>query len=200
MSSFRRLSVRALALCVWGTASALGFLCLLQYERTPGSSRAAPQHWPEGSSLQRSPGKATLVLAVHPRCPCSRATVAELEQLMTRCQGLVVTHVLFYRPQDEEPGWEHTDMWERTSAIPGVRIQADLAAQEAQRFGALTSGHALLYGAEGQLLFSGGITDGRGHAGESVGRRAILAWLTQQQAEQTSTPVFGCPLCQPDQP
>ena len=52
-----------------------------------------------------------------------------------------------------------------------------------ERFGLVSSGHALLYDENGRLLFSGGLTNARGHAGNSVGRNAIVAILNDTAPE-----------------
>lgn len=65
---------------------------------------------------------------------------------------------------------------------------------EARRFGAETSGHTLLFGADGHLLFSGGITASRGHSGDNDGENAIVALLNHQIPALTRTLVFGCSL------
>jgi hypothetical protein len=124
----------------------------------------------------------------------------ELEKLMARCRGRVTAHVLFYRPGAAEENWEKTDLWWRAAALPGARVCADEDGVEARRFGATTSGHVLLYRPDGGRLFSGGITNARGHAGASAGTRAILSLLDSGTAEQTETPVYGCPLTAPRSP
>jgi hypothetical protein len=73
----------------------------------------------------------------------------------------------------------------------------DEGGDQARIFGAATSGHVLLYRADGCLLFSGGITDSRGHAGASVGFGSIVSLLTGDTPAQTAPPVFGCPLSNP---
>jgi len=65
---------------------------------------------------------------------------------------------------------------------------------EARRFGVETSGQTLLYDAGGRLIFSGGITGSRGHAGDNAGEAALVALLTSGQADRRATSVFGCPL------
>ena len=46
----------------------------------------------------------------------------------------------------------------------------------------------------GDLLFSGGITFARGHAGDNAGRTAIEACAAGQSPGYRQTPVFGCPI------
>jgi hypothetical protein len=65
---------------------------------------------------------------------------------------------------------------------------------EARRFGAETSGHTLLFAGDGRLLFSGGITASRGHAGDNAGESVIVALVNNQTPALTRTLVFGCSL------
>jgi hypothetical protein len=61
-------------------------------------------------------------------------------------------------------------------------------------FGAETSGTILLYDYHGNLLFKGGITGSRGHAGDNLGEDAIASLCLGQAAATNQTPVFGCSL------
>ncbi len=70
----------------------------------------------------------------------------------------------------------------------------DIQGREALRFGAATSGQTLLYDASGRLLFSGGITPARGHAGDNDGSDALLELLSGGSGRHHQTPVFGCSL------
>jgi hypothetical protein len=131
---------------------------------------------------------------VHPQCPCSTASIDELERLMSDCQGRVAAHVLFFRPQEMTESWVKSSLWTKASAIPGVSVAIDVAGVEAQRFHSLTSGHTVLYDADGRLLFQGGITISRGHSGDNPGRAAIVNLLHGIPTDQIRTPVFGCSL------
>jgi hypothetical protein len=91
-------------------------------------------------------------------------------------------------------GWEKTELWNKAAALPETVIVADEDGREAERFGAVTSGQTFLYDASGALLFSGGITGSRGHAGNNAGRASIVALLNRAPAVSASTNVFGCSL------
>jgi hypothetical protein len=130
----------------------------------------------------------------HPKCPCTRASIEELSTLMARSQGLVDARVVFFKPEDADENWAITDSWKRASAIPGVIVQTDSEGLEASNFRATTSGQVVLYDAEGRLLFSGGITEARGHEGDNDGRSAVLDFLRHGKSVFTATPVFGCPI------
>ena len=178
----------------WLFAVGVGLRMILIYENTPGRSAVSSEEWPADSEISRTPGLPTLVTMVHPHCPCSRASVGELAILMTRAQGLVNANVVFVKPKGFPEEWEKTDLWNSAAMIPGVKVRGDDEGVEARRFGSRTSGQIMLYSADGQLLFSGGITASRGHSGDNDGRNAIMSFLTNGPAEQRETSVFGCPL------
>lgn len=197
-----RTTVYVVIVIGWVAAVAFGGWRLWRFDAAAGAPARPPATWPTAVAAQRAAGGPTLVLLIHPRCPCSRATMAELAQLMAECGGKLRTTVLMLRPAGAPPGWERTDLWDRAAAIPGVSVRADDEGRAARQFGALTSGQAILYGADGQLLFSGGITESRGHAGDNAGRSAIAALVlgTGGRAPASAagaapqTPVYGCPL------
>ena len=186
--------VPAIAAGVWLLAVVTAMAVLSAYTNEPGDSKAAPATWPADSTLPFDGRRPALVLIAHPHCPCTRATIGELERIMAGARGRIEAHVLFIRPVDTAEDWAQTDLWATASAIPGVTVHRDDAGIESRRFQAATSGDTLLYGRDGRLLFQGGITISRGHAGDSPGRSAILACLEQNAPGERATPVFGCPL------
>lgn len=190
----RRGLVILTSITLWLLVVGIGLSVVLSYENTPGLAAKPAALWPADSRIQRTPGRATLVMLVHPHCPCSRASIGELALLMAQSQGRLATYVLFLKPAGFSDDWEKTDLWQSAAGIPGVKPIVDHDGVEARRFHATTSGQTVLYDAEGRLLFSGGITIARGHAGENSGRSAIVSLVNAKVAEQTETPVFGCPL------
>jgi len=178
----------------WLFAVSIGLLILWDYENSPGLSTKPPDSWPADSLLQREPGLATLVMLAHPRCPCTRASIGELDAVMAQSQGRLTAYVLFLKPAGFDDDWEKTDLWQTAAKIPGVKAMIDDGGTEAVRFRAATSGQTVLYAPEGNLLFSGGITGSRGHSGDNAGRSAIVSLVTSGAAKRAETFVFGCPL------
>jgi hypothetical protein len=181
----------------WAVAVGVGGLRFLRYESAAGAQANAPGHWPSETRIVRKAGQPTLVMLIHPHCPCTRATIGELAKLMTDCQGKLLATVFVIRPPGVATDWEKTDLWTSAAAIPGVTVLSDEDGREAQRFGALTSGQAVLYAPDGTLLFSGGITESRGHSGDNAGRSAITSLVLQGTTtlpQAAHTPVYGCPL------
>ena len=186
------------AVALWVPTVAYGVNVLWKYSTTPGNPGTPPLDWPANSSIERGKGSATLVMFLHPQCPCSRAGLGELAMIMARAAGKLDADVFFYLPAGHPSKWAHTDLWSSAQQIPGVRVFEDREAAIAQSFGAFTSGQTLLYSPDGHLLFRGGITAFRGHAGDNAGRSAILALLRSDTPHPDrlpfATPVLGCSL------
>lgn len=167
---------------------------MTRYASTPGAGGRAPSRWPTESQIPFDASRATLVMFVHPRCPCTRASLGELEVLLAQFSGQLSTRVVFLKPTDTITNWEKTDLWRKASLIPGVTVYTDDAGIEAHRFHAETSGQTLLYDRSGALQFQGGITLDRGHAGDNPGRSAVLELLREGRSNEVKTPVYGCSL------
>ena len=179
---------------LWLFMVVAGLSVLWNYENTPGVAAQPPAAWPADSQIQRAPDRATLVMLVHPHCPCSRASMSELAKLMAHTQGRLTAYVLFLKPAGFSDDWEKTDLWRSAASIPGVNAIVDDEGNEARRFHAVTSGQTVLYDVTGRLVFSGGITGARGHAGDNAGRSAIVSLVNVGSADRAETFVFGCPL------
>lgn len=184
----------AAASALWLVLIGAGLGYIWSYQNTPGGPGVPPAEWPAASRIQTTAQLPTLVLMIHPHCPCSRATIGELALLMAHAQGLMNVNVLFITPREFSEDWGKTDLWNSAQSIPGVKVMIDQDGVEAGLFKSLTSGQAMLYDTSRRLVFSGGITAARGHAGDNEGRAAILSWLTTGAAATKQTAVFGCPL------
>jgi len=188
-------SQHVLVFWLWLAAVTWGSVALVRYESAAGPDRVAPTDWPSGSKIARTGDAPTLVIFVHPECPCTRASLGELERILARCPGRVRAFVVVV----DETGFamEATPIWRAASAVQGVNVLLDPKGMEARIFQAMTSGRTLLYSAAGRLLFAGGITAARGHAGDNEGSAAVSALLRGGKPERLTTPVFGCPLFSP---
>jgi hypothetical protein len=179
---------------IWFAAAASGLWVLWRYDNTPGDAAVAPERWPAAARLVRASDRPTLVMLAHPHCTCTRASMGELAEVIARAQTPPKTYVLFMTPKRVDGGWEQTDLWRSASALPGVTVVRDDDGGVAQQFGASTSGQTLLYDERGVLVFSGGITGARAHAGDNLGRQSLVALLNRQPVARKATNVFGCPL------
>ena len=185
------------ALILWAFAIAAGFRVLVEYELKAGVSATALEQWPVNTTLPRDPTRSHLVMFAHPQCPCSRASVAELAAIMTRCEQELKATVCFFDPEGEPAEWTQSALWRAAAAIPGVEVIADQDRKIAAQFGSSTSGQVHLFDRNGRRTFSGGITAARGHEGENKGRNYIIALARGELCSPTDTPVFGCSLHEP---
>ena len=179
---------------VWLGSVSAGLWTLWAYENRPGLAAAAPDDWPVQTRIKRATDRPTLVFVAHPQCTCTRASLEELAEILARARNHPKAYVLFLKPDAFEAGWEQTDLWRSASALPNVTVLRDDDGVEARRFGVETSGQTLLYDNNGALVFSGGITGSRGHAGENAGELALVSLLTNGQADRRASNVFGCSL------
>jgi hypothetical protein len=179
---------------VWLVLLAGGMALFMGYENRAGTAAEAPGDWPRASQIPRVTDRSTLVMLLHPHCPCTRATINELARLITKVGGRLAVRVVFVKPDGVENGWEQSDIWASAAQIPGVQVVNDEKGRESLLFGARTSGQSMLYNENGKLVFSGGITVGRGEEGDSMGAAAIVALIGGQTEPVRATSVFGCPL------
>jgi hypothetical protein len=197
----RRIVLNRLYTCgfllAWVALIGVGSSRFLSYENTAGSASTPPLHWPKESRLIFAGDRPTLTLFLHPKCPCSRASVAEFSELIERNPDKFACNVVFFTPEGAAPDWSQTDLYRSAARLPGVRLFTDREGREARRFKATTSGDLVLYDASGQLRFHGGITVSRGHLGESLGRQSVQSFLSAGKPSVPETPVFGCPLSNP---
>jgi hypothetical protein len=173
-----------------------GFVALAEYKGAEGAvAHPAPALWPVGAGLEHEPGRAKLLMFVHPECTCSRASLSELERLLVGFEGEgLMVEIAFVLPVGVPESFAATSLRAKAEAIPGVRVSRDRDGVEAARFGAATSGHTLLYGANGGLLFSGGLTSARGHEGPSAGTTRLASVLRRGHADADRSAIFGCGL------
>src|SRR4051794_7314844 len=92
----------------WLAAVAVGLSQMWAYESAAGAPARPPLQL---DSLTPRPALPTLLVLLHPHCPCSLATVDELANLMRDCRDRLSVTVLMVRPEGAAPGWEHTDLW-----------------------------------------------------------------------------------------
>ncbi len=202
-----------IGVAAWLAVVAAGLLTLTAHGAAAGPPASPPAELPADGELSpslRRAGRAMLVVAAHPACPCTRATLRQLERVLasTRpadseaARGADVV-VLFGGPLgDARTDRIASDLRAIAAAIPGVRLVDDPGGVQTASLGAKTSGTVLFYDRTGRLRFNGGITPGRGHEGDSAGADALRALLREEAiddvpAERTSssaTSVFGCEL------
>lgn len=190
---------------LWGVTLALGLAWLAWYGTRPAPAQAMPATWPADLLGPRLGPGAELVVFVHPRCPCTRASLAELADLRHNLErdgvALQLTAVV-YRPASAPADWapsEHTQPDAVADAIAPLtpqRVVVDRAGALTAAGGVSGSGTVWAYAADGSAVFVGGLTPSRGHRGITTAHAALHAALQTGRAPAVPLeyPVYGCPI------
>ncbi|HEX3728207.1 MAG TPA: hypothetical protein VHV47_00250 [Opitutaceae bacterium] len=176
---------------LWVGTLLTAFGALARYGSQPGLA-ASPVHPSDPAAWlggYRQPGHPLLVMVVHPRCPCTDASLDEMGELLSRTAGACDAVLVRY----QAAGWPAPPKTQILAGRP-VPVLSDPDGRLAARLGAETSGHCLFIDAQGVVRFEGGLTPSRGHRGDAPGQDAILALVRGDRAEVSSAPVFGCSL------
>lgn len=182
--------------CGWTVLVTAGIWMFTSYQFTPGRMSLPDPERIGTSRLRAETDQDLLVLFAHPHCPCLRTTLSELERILAVAvpPGKVKLQVLFVRPAGTPDRWELTELWRWAAQLPGATVVSDFAGKEASCWGVQTSGTLLLLDADQKVLFRGGITLARDHAGDNRGARDLLARLNHEVREPVFAPAYGCPL------
>lgn len=166
-----------------------GFMGLAIYSQSPGGVYSPPNAIDADVPIDLD--RYTLVIAIHPMCPCTSSSLYELERLVAKFDQPVQCVIYVYEPEDQGEWFERARQ-RVANRFPGALIIKDENGKHAQSVGAITSGSVVLYSPSGEPLFWGGITSARGHAGDNLGSDAILAITNNVEPLVRTTPVYGC--------
>jgi hypothetical protein len=193
--------VLGIAVFGWLAVAAGGLGVLASYATATDVPGRAPSLWPAQTGLPRAGNATRVVVFLHPRCPCSSATVGELARVLARAPRGVEITLAYYAPSTEPAVWGRTALRSAGRSL-NAREFDDVDGLEARRFGAVNSGHVVAYGPDRRLRFAGGITPSRGHQGDNAGEDSLIAVLQGQAPRMAATPTYGCaiasetcPLC-----
>lgn len=192
-------NVRMRIVALWGSGVLwialvlLGYGWMANYATTPGVLAAVPSIWKDDLGLGPLPEEGIIVVFLHPRCPCSNASLTELEEVVSSSKTPPI-HLVIFVPERGTEDWTHTTAVSRARALAGASVVWDERGILAARFGVKTSGHVLCYDGSGTLQFAGGITAMRGHVGPNRGQTALVDLSAGKPPKATTTPVFGCSL------
>lgn len=192
----RQLLIAAMV-ALWIGALATGMRSLQAYGTAEGRGGAFALRYPQDSQIRvAASDRPSVLVFLHPECPCSRATLEELDKVLAHAAVKPEVYAVFVVPKGWSMPRAKTALWLRASRMTGVTPVLDREGQEAKRFGAETSGQVYAYSPTGALAFSGGITVARGHDGDNEGRALLERFLAEghEPRELAKYEVFGCAL------
>ncbi|MBX3721736.1 MAG: hypothetical protein KF713_07855 [Turneriella sp.] len=180
-------------LALWSLGTATGIYVLGRYEFTAGEAVNDISEWPESLTMPFVAGRMNLVVMAHPHCPCSKASLEELNNALAAVPLQPYVRLVYYRPPGVTAAWSQSELVAESRRLSGIAVIFDEDGKIAETLGARTSFDVFLFNASRQIIFRGGITRGRGIYGANPGRRALEAALRGETAAKMY-PVYGCPL------
>lgn len=189
----RKIVGLTIGITLWVGGITAAFCALQHYSVSEGSARVPGDDSGAFFAAHRQPGRPLLVMAVHPLCPCTDASLDELGDLLARSHGACDALLLQYHPLHGAPDWP-VDTSPRKLGGVMVKVVLDEGGKMAAQIGAETSGHVVYMDAGGVIRFHGGLTIARGHRGRSPAQDSILDNLGGGQTGLFSAPVYGCSL------
>lgn len=195
------LIVRCL-LIAWLVSVVVAFLQLADYACRPGQAAEPRSAWPSETKLNFIDDHWNVLVFMHPKCPCSRASMTELQRVIEQLEDSngqnIVTQFVFFHPEAESQAdsedWNDSELIRASSKLTDLAPWFDRGAVESRRFGATTSGHVMAYSPSGELGFSGGVTVRRSHEGDNAAAQALAEILDGSVNIEPTYPVFGCPI------
>lgn len=182
---------------VWGVTVFLGMQMLTSYSLDAIQAPTIPTQWPCDTNIERLIGQHQLLVFLHPKCSCSKATVTELHKALQNSKRSIAVTAVFFAPTGALANWTHGDLWDSCSQNFDGQCFTDSAGRESTRFGVQTSGHVMLFDEDGAQQFSGGVTSSRGHVGDNLGSNLIVQLLNGDTINTVEPPVFGCQIALP---
>jgi hypothetical protein len=146
---------KVVACLLWVAVVVTGFAAMEHYAITPGVTSESPLQWPSESAIAQDAQLPTMLMFAHPRCPCTRSSLEELNRTIASCPGKMKTTIVFTIPEDGGVEWTESDLVRAARESPNLAVALDRGGKEAVRFGMYTSGNVLLYTPEGALLYNG---------------------------------------------
>lgn len=189
---------------VWLCAVAIVSGWLVVRSTSAGPRQAGPDSWPATILGPQSSDRLSIVVALHPKCPCSKATITQLSELARALGDTAEFVALLLVPSGMDADWMHSNTRDQLATLPSCRVILDHRGEAARALGMRTSGHVQAFSPDGSLVFSGGVTPSRGDLGPCAPLE-VLSALASRPAEgngpPAAAPVFGCQLFdEPDAP
>lgn len=176
---------------LWCAACVAGVAAMMLWELRAGAAGGITG--PPPAALGLTAGRRHLVLAIHPSCPCTRSTLANLRSALTAAPGI---EVVVLRSGPDAGDRVASDIARGVASLHPVRIVDDPDGSLAAAIGATSSGTIIVYDAMGIPKWSGGVTASRGMSGDCRTLRSLEDVLRDpsDQVASSTAPVFGCPL------
>ena len=185
-----------MAVGAWGVLLAGSFAVVHAYMARPGPvATVVAARWPAQTELGQPGGVAQLLVFLHPRCPCTDATLTNLSTVVrAESKSGAPAEITVVISGPAASGGCPPQLQRTLDAMGHVKVRIDADGRMARDFGAATSGHVVWSDGQGRVGFSGGITPGRGHVGPCESLALLAAAMKSHGSDKPveATAVYGC--------
>jgi hypothetical protein len=190
----RRCAQSPIAWCLvaalWAGGLVAAWGAMLDHAYQPAKTATAA---PPPVSVAPAPNYRVMLFA-HPLCPCTRATLHELNETITRIAPQTRVQVVFVTAGLDPKSMERSALETLARELPNVDVQFDNTGDVARTYGATVSGEVIAFNPAGDLIFQGGITPARGHQGDALGQQQLEQLVMGKSNDFCAAPVYGCRL------
>ena len=179
-----RLLIGAVLVAAWLAALAYGAHTMMSYDTTAGP--AADRAPAVATSKQKA---WTCVMIVHPDCPCTRSSLAALREIVARYDDTVEFRIVMV---SDEPDLDSPN-FKAAVRIPEAALTWVSSEKADELYDSHTSGQTFILDSSGGIVFSGGITPGRGTDKPEFALQLFESVLAGKPVREFS-PVYGCAL------
>ncbi len=183
--------VAKITFAIWGILIVCGAQVLISYTNARRNQPAFEDIDPASLAHFVGSSEYSLILFLHPKCSCSRATIRELKSVLSRAPQAYQLTVVMYCPEEKPESWTE-GVNERLARRLGPRKWVVDSGELFSRNHILDSGHVLCFDRNQELRFSGGVTVSRPHEGPNQARLALARILDGGPQAKVHFPVFGC--------
>ncbi len=183
----------AVSLVLWAVAVAVAVGALMTYGNRPGELGEPAPTWSLEALGEPATDRPTLVMFVHPKCPCTRASLEQVAKVQAARPHAFDLQFVIFVPTDEVGDWRNSDLIAFALRLAPEGVQFDSGGVLTKDAGARVSGTVAFYSTDGRLQFWGGVTPARGHQGPAAGLEAIRDLIDGNDAASRRAAVFGCP-------
>jgi hypothetical protein len=138
--------------------------------------------------------KSRIVMFAHPLCPCTRASLIKLGEVALQVKDQSQIRVVFVTRGLNPEDVTTSKTLALARQLKHVTTELDESGTEECLYQATVSGEVFAFDAQGERIFHGGLTSGRGHLGVASSQEYLEQLITGKATEPLDAAVYGCRL------
>ncbi len=115
-----------LSVMLWCMVIVVGVALAARFDGTAGTGSQPPITWPENKLISLDSHRDTLLMFLHPHCPCSAASLTDLSKLMTSFKSPPAAYLVNVVPPGASVDWAQSELIESAKTIAHVIVLDDV--------------------------------------------------------------------------